>query len=1333
MAFLIHNFRIWSAGIFFLLTLSVTALNASPSSQERWYFTHLTTDDGLPFNNISAITQDSNGFVWIATEDGLSRYDGRVFKNFDKAALGLDSDFITYLCADAEGNLWVGTDNGACRYDFLRDRFIPLDMQSDMGTGVRGKVTHISIDENSLVWMSVNGLGLFSFNPRSGELKNYFCENGRTTLPFNIRTFVIDGNGDFWFSLYFSDIWHSDGSLEEMERVGIAGWKENDDVVAMERIGQGKILLSSWKNGLCEFDCKKRSFRSLLAPLPGRRPRNMFYDRNARRAWISTSGGLCMFDCNTMDTMQLSSNVRDRFSLSGNNVTAAFVDASGGLWAATLSSGLNYASGYHKNFRKYYMADGENIDGCFIMDITEDSSGRVWCASENKGLLYLDPNDDSLHIFRSSLLTSVRSLCCDGTTLWIGAWGGIWQLDTSTRRVRLHTQIKDNAYIIYKSSSDGIFVGFPLGLMAYDRGSDTFVTIPEFDGMYVTGIVETFSGDLWVSTYADGIWRYSSSGEGETVHYGYGESGNRHIPVDKFTCIYEDSDGGIWAGSYGEGFLLYDKASDSFRSYDSDGVLPSRIAFSMVEDMGGRMWVATSRGIVSFKYSSREFRSYTTADGLLDDMVEGHRALSTQSGDMYFSSNNGLVRFNPYMFFTANIVPPLVLTDFTVNDLPVFPEEGGILRENIDRTGKIVLQHSQNSFGAGISLLGVASPASAECCYMLEGYDDDWRTLDASGRFRYTNVPAGTYRLKVKGFDGNTIWNELHPDVEIVVKEVFYRTTGAYVLYVLMAFVLVALIVYLSYRAAVTREGKKREKERTAREQELFHEKISFFYNIIHEIKTPLTLIHTPLQNILAMDGLEKEVRDDLTVIGNNTDYLDKLVKELLDFVRIEENGWVLEYRTVDLVEKIDFLKFNFQETIRTKNISVTFSYEDEHLPISVDEAALLKMLNNLIHNAVKYAESYIAISVRQDGEFAEVSVRNDGPAIPVERREEIFKPFVQYSNERQPYSQSFGIGLSLARTLAQMHGGSLSLSDRSDCTEFLLRLPLHHQENHSVADTQDGSRETAVEDSEGSDRPQLLVVEDNEDLRSYLVRKLSAHYRVLSAPSAELAIKLIEDNDVDIILTDIALGGMSGIELCRKVASDFETSHIPVVVLSAISSTKTKITCMESGASLYIEKPFSLDYLIGSLEVIAKKRSALKSAHITGGKSAAPEDYDITTSDEEFLSKLDRAILDNLSDTEFGNDALAEILCLSKSTLIRKTKGLLGTTPNDYIRTRRLNIAAAMLTKGSCRINEVCYSVGFNTPSYFTKCFKKQFGVQPAEYMRDHSGKDMAEASDSQ
>ncbi len=1313
-------FQMWSTGVFCLLT--TICLNASGTAvADRYYFSHVGTRDGLAFNTVHAIAQDSNGFMWFATEDGLSRYDGNRFKNFHREELGTGSDFITALCPDREGNLWIGSDKGATCYDYLHDRFIPLDGTSDKGTVLNSKVTHICIDDGGIVWMSANGLGLFSYNPKTGQLRNWFCENGRTTLPVNIRSFVTDGNGEFWFSLYFADLWHSDRSLSKMEKVDIAGWIGQDDIMSMDRTN-GKLLLASWKNGLCEYDFRRGTLRRLIPHTAGRRPKGMHFDRDGRKIWVATTGGLCMYDLTTGKHSCLLSDGNDKYALAGNNVTSVFVDRSNGLWAGTLSSGLNCAREYPKNFRKYYMVGGESLSGSFIMDMAQDDSGRIWVASENKGLMYVDGKNGELRRSRFALPSNIRSICCDSDRLWVGAWGGVYSLNLRSGEVRVYNRdIRDNAHRLFRTSSGEVLLGYPLGMMIYDRDRDRFVPVPAFDGMYVTGIAESYSGDLWVATYAAGVCRYSPQSGKIEARYGFGGTGNRHIPVDKFMYVYEDSSGGIWVGSYGESFLRYDRDTDSFVRFGDGEGSGHRIAFSMVEDRDGRMWAATEKGIVAFEYPGGSFRYFSEKDGLLDDVVEGHTALLSSDGDIYFASNNGIVSFSPERLCADDAAPQAVLTDFTLGVETVTPGDGTPLKVNVNESPDIVLSHSQNSFGASVSILGGGSPTSGECRYMLEGYDKGWRNLTGGGSFTYPNVPAGDYRLLVESLDGNGRWMQAHLPVRIVVKEVFYKTGAALAAYAVILIMAILGIVRLATKSAVGNERKRQEKEKLIREQEVFREKISFFYNIIHEIKTPLTLIRTPLQNIISTGGLDGELADDLAVIGNNTDYLDKLVRELLDFVRIEENGWVLEYREVDIVGKIDFLCFNFRDTAKNRNVDLYFEHDGaDRIVMAADEAALLKILNNLIHNAVKYAETYIRISARVKDGRVELSVRNDGPAIPPERREEIFKPFVQYSNELQPYSQSFGIGLSLARTLARMHGGSLVLSDDADCTDFRLSLPLNLDKIQARnAEKLPG---TASNPPEPSTRPLVLVVEDNDDLSLYLSRKLSAEYRVITSPSAERALTLIGENDVDIILTDIALGGMSGIELCRRVTSEFETSHIPVVVLSAISSAKTKIECMESGASLYIEKPFSLDYLTGSLSVIARKRAALKTARMTGQSSGNLQEFDITTGDGEFLANLDRIILENVSDPEFGNDALAERLCLSKSTLIRKVKGLLGTTPNDYIRTKRLNLAAAMLSKGGARINEVCYSVGFNTPSYFTKCFKRQFEALPADYMKEHS-----------
>lgn len=1320
--------------LMYLLFVLVTTNHLKAVTNGKWSFTHFTSSDsGLSFNNVNTMAQDANGFIWIATEDGLNRYNGNSFVCYYKEVLGINTDFITALCPDESGNMWIGTDKGATFYCYQEDRFIPLTDKSDKGTSINGKVTHISIDRKKNVWMSVNGLGLFSFNPETKECKNYFSKNGVTTLPVNIKTFFIDNNDEFWFSLYFSDLWHSDSRLQSIEPVNLAGWKTQDDIVSIERNPSSNTLyIAGWQNGLCEVDVRKRTFTNLIPNQNNFRPMSLILDKE-KKLWLATTVGLYMYDTIDGSTTFITADKNNKFSLADENVTSVFMDDSNGLWVSTLASGLNYCAGFHKNFEKYYTVDGDLLSGSFIMDMEDDKNGRIWIASDKKGLLYLDIKKNKLYYYKSpSLPETFFSICCDSDHVWLGTWSGIYRLNPKTGAVEEYSRMLENygmidnkIHRIFRTSSEEILAGSTLGIMKYDPVLNAFVVIEDFNGVYVTDIIETPNRDLWISTYANGIYRYNLKEKKITGHYGYNEKGNKHLPADKIVSVYQDQAQVIWAGTYGAGLMRYDSNEDKFIT--AEGIDPGnvRIAFSMIEDDDERLWVATSNGLVSLKYPHKDVNYYTTKDGLLDDMIDGHSGVKTSDGNIYFSSHNGFIRFNPRQFQSDNRIPPLIITDFKIDNKIIKPGQAGSpLVRNINETTDLTLSYNQNSFGFSLSLLGLASPASNQCWYKLEGYDSTWNKLDSES-FYFSNIPAGDYTLHVKGVNSNGLWNEVHPPINITVEEVFYKTVLAKIIYVILLVSLISLIVRYFSVSAVKSERRKQEEGKRIREKELFSEKMTFFSNIIHEIKTPLTLIRTPLQNIMTTGGQDKETTEDLTVISNSTDYLDKLVKELLDFVRIAEQGWVLEYKQVNLIEKIQFLYFNFRETAKTKNLIQTFEHDKDEIIINVDESGLIKILNNLIHNAVKYAETYIKLSVTEEDDFVVVSFKNDGPMIPENRRNEIFEPFVQYSDEHSPYSQSFGIGLSLSRTLAEMHGGTLTLANNETCTDFVLRLPIGKELAQKGEQTEEVSTTLLDEDNNNSDKPLILVVEDNEDLATYLVRKLSNDYRAITTTSAEQALKVLEQKDVHLVLSDIALNGMSGIELCQKITTDFNLSHIPVVILSALSSTKTKITCIENGASLYIEKPFSLEYLLGSLKVIAHKRESLRSKHLSGEAVSASQEFVLTNSDSDFLATLDKIILQNLNDTEFGNDQLAEALFLSKSTLMRKVKGLLDTTPNEYIRTRRLNIAASMLSQSNCRINEVCYAVGFNTPSYFTKCFKRQFGMQPAEYMKEHIGKE--------
>lgn len=747
------------------------------------------------------------------------------------------------------------------------------------------------------------------------------------------------------------------------------------------------------------------------------------------------------------------------------------------------------------------------------------------------------------------------------------------------------------------------------------------------------------------------------------------------------------------------------------------GNLPSDINYRIIEDDSGNLWISTNKGLICFTPATLETKAYTTTDGLLNNEFNYNAGFKTSDGTLYFGSSDGFIRFNPRTFHTDTRVPEIVITDLRIGERIVKAgEEGSPLTCNIDQTQHIALNARQNSFGFGFALLGFASPASNTILCRLEGYDTRWRKVPESNRIFYSNIPAGSYRLQVKGVNSNGIWNDRHPAVEITVAQRFYKSTPAILLYVLLLIVASILVSHYFYRRAMKRERRRQDEYKRTREIELFNEKMSFFSNIVHEIKTPLTLIRTPLQNILASGECGGEVREDLMVINNNTEYLSQLVKELLDFVKIECLGYMLNCGNLDLIEKIGFLCFNFAETAKDSNLRLTFSHEDEQLFILADEPGLNKILNNLLHNALKYAESYIEVEAKRVGDNAVVSIRNDGPIIPGEHRSRIFEPFVQYGND----AKGVGIGLSLARTLAELHGGQLVLDDNTTCTDFILTLPLRR----AATEPADGEEPTTASEGgqEKPELPTLLIVEDNTDLSAYLKRKLQGEYRIFTAATAERALELLRQQEADLILSDIALNGMSGLELCKRVCSDFETSHIPVILLSALSSTRSKVVGMECGASLYIEKPFNMEYLQACIRNILDKRSAMKNAFRSKVMPLAAHLYNLPHSDEEFLSRLDAIILANISDPSFSNEQLAEAFFLSKSTLNRKIKGLLDTTPNDYIRTKRLIVAAQMLTENHCRINEVCYSVGFNTPSYFAKCFKKFYGILPAEYMKEHN-----------
>jgi len=1313
--------------ILLVILLLISCAAMEPLHSRHYQFSRLNRENsGLSYDSIREIFQDSRGFVWIGTYKGLSRYDGVRFKNYDRDDFGVTSDFINVIREDLDGNLWIGTDNGVVVYDPMEDSFSSL--KSFLGNDASVPDDRIfAIERNSkgVMWISSRGCGLYSYTPHTRQFCHHPMAEQSGKVFTNIYRITIDRNDGLYVAAYCGDIYYADSlgtTYRNLDLGEYTGIFKGDDVEGVVLSGKSNDILyvAGKRTGLVEVDLRNRSCRTLCSLAKDVRPTNLVLDSN-KNLWLSTTNGLICHDLYSGVNETYCSDPGDCFSVSDSYITKVCKDNKGGLWVGTQYGGLNYYSPSHDIFRKFCkLSDGTSLEGAIVRSIVEDNDKNLWVATERMGLLKY--SGGTLSSVEGNLPESIFALVDDQDCLWLGSQKGIFRMDYSTGKIRHYSPFdneeKDNRVVtIYRSPSSEIYVGTTVGVMKYMRESDSFDFLDGLKGITMEHMAEDGRGFLWMASYSEGVYKYDISRHKVAGHYSP-QSGSDCIP-DMISSICIDSADNVWVIGFSSGFFRYVRNSDTFVEYSTKTLksLPTDVWFMALQDDFGNLWISSDSGILEFDPRNSTSRVYSIPDGLRDKEYT-KSGIVLRNGHMVMGSANGFVIFNPRDFRTADALSKVTITDMYLDYEPLDKAvRQSIFTGNIDLQNKITLRFADNSFGFSFALLGSSYPASDKVFCLLEGHDGQWRDVSVSKSVHWNNVPAGEYTLRLSNGEFSGSFVDAHHPVTIIVEPKFWASSLGVVIIILVSGIFILLCVSVFFKNQKAREHRRIEEYRQQKDKELLHEKMTFFSNIIHEIKTPLTLIRTPLHKIMASGKCDDAIRGEIEVISNSTDYMNDLVRELLEYVRLEEHGYVLDLKNIDIVERAGFLCFSFHETAKNKNIKIQFTHDIANLTVAVDTIAFRKIMNNLLDNAVKYADTYINVHIGRTENDVVISFRNDGVLIPSSRRESIFKPFVQFSADRSPYSQSFGIGLSYARNLAELHGGTLNLSDREDCTEFVLTLPVKTVPH--VVDENDSEKE---ELAKRSDLPLVLIVEDNASLLTYLKKNLKHEYNVLTSQSAESALVLMASYKVDIIITDIALHGMSGVELCHRVNSDPDFSHIPVIVVSAISSLETKMKCMEYGAANYIEKPYSMDYLMACIKGALEKRAALRATY-RGTPSAAAK-VQIINRDEDFLRRLEKIVMENLANPAFSNKQLEEMLYMGHSTLNRKMKTLLDTTPNDYIRTKRLAAAAEMLAFGKHRVNEVCYAVGFNSPSYFAKCFKKAYGVLPAGWAKERASK---------
>lgn len=1316
----------------------ITIFCQAQSVEEHYYFKNLSIRNGLSQNTVNAILQDRKGFMWLGTKDGLNRYDGLSFRKFKHDAANprsIGNSFITSLYEDFNGNIWVGTDAGVYIYYPEKEAFEEFDCQSLEKTRIERSVSMIAGDKQGRVWIAVEAQGMFCYDARQKLLRNYPLSE----ISSNIKCFTFDSGGTLWLGFYGDGLYYSKDNLATVHPYGSPedGKREFEGGV-ITKIVQGNyncLYIGSVKEGVSELNLTSGQVRNLLAIDESGESifcRDLLpYSDN--ELWIGTESGIYIYNLRTAQFIHLRASLYDSYSLSDNAIYALYKDREEGLWIGSYFGGVDYYPRQYTYFAKYYPKNIANsLHGKRVREFCRTDDGTLWIGTEDGGLNHFNPKTKEFHFFEPSAgFTNIHGLCMDGSHLWVGTFSkGLRVIDTRTGVIlRTYTEghtshsLNDNSiFSICRTSAGEIYLGTLFGLLRYNRTQDNFDRIPELNGKFVYDIKEDSYGNLWLATYANGAYCYDVSAR-RWKNYVFDAEDEKSLPYDKVLSVFEDSYRQIWLTTQGGGFCLFHPDTETFTRYGLKDGLPNDVVYQIVEDDDRFLWLTTNNGLVRFDPKTMEMKVFSTANGLPTNQFNYRSGFKDEAGNIYLGSINGFVAFDPRTFAENRQVPAVAITDFLLfnKEVPV-GETDSPLKSSITFSDKVVLTADQNSFSFRIAALSYQAPRMNKLMYKLEGFDEGWLTIGESPLVTYSNLGYGDYVFKVKASNSDGVWNEQETSLHLSILPPFYLSGWAYCFYVLFFMGCLVCVIFYFKRRNYRKQHRQMEMLEQEKEREVYHAKIDFFTNVAHEIRTPLTLIKGPLENIILKKEVDSETKEDLYIMKQNTERLLNLTNQLLDFRKTETRGFRLNFTECDVVAVLRETYLRFTSLAKQKGLDFILELPQECFMADVNQEALTKIISNLLNNGVKYASTYLRISLETDEKVFHIRTFNDGEMIPDTMKEEIFKPFVRLDKEDE-VTTGTGIGLALSRSLAELHQGSLMMEKGEEVNCFCLTLPVNQDSTitlsaENVSQVEENSCGWEQEETDTKEKkPMILVVEDNPDMLAFVRKQLTTEYSVLTAMNGIEALAVLDNHYVNLVVSDVMMPQMDGFELCKTIKSDLSYSHIPVVLLTAKTNIQSKIEGLELGADAYIEKPFSVEYLLANISSLIHNREKLRQ---TFAKSpfVAANTMALTKADEEFIWKLNDIIQANLHNPEFSMEDMADALKMSRSSFYRKIKGVLDLSPNEYLRLERLKQAAQLLKEGKSRVNEICYTVGFNSPSYFSKCFLKQFGVLPKDFI---------------
>ena len=1275
----------------------------------------------LSNNEVKTIFEDKDRNIWILTQNGLNCLE----PNGNSVVYFNNHNFFSFV--ETEKRIMFGSEGKIFQYEKRDKTFKTIELPDRVIVSIL-----TSLNPNSYIF-ATQGKGFFTYDVLQGNLQQFSKEKYPIMKTNDIQSIFVDRAGEAWFDIRMAGVLHfapQTNSISYIETKINDGQFTNPNFMIFE--DEKDILwiqpyfgFFSWfdraNNRLVPFySAYNEDINTLISY-----GINHVLSDSQGVLWISTNRGNGFFKCTFLPDYfnhYLFEN-HSVYSIS-NETRSIFEDNKNRLWVACKDGSVHIFDQNKKEIGTLNK-DGKILPGgnleVLVYNIYQDISGNIWLATKKQGLFRLIPQN-SVNSFKienyihnpndifSPANNDFYSVCQDKNgRIWAGSYGG-----------GLHLIDEQN------------------GKIRFIHAKNLLPNYPISNCSKVRQVFADSKQNIWVAT-TEGLVVFNSNYKAlKDIKFNYyhkTENQPKSLAANDIHCIFEDSESNMWFGTFGGGLNklktgITDKKQPIFEVYDRTNGLPNNVVYTITDDNQGNLWLTTENSIVKLSKKTSKIETFGKGNELENVEFSEASAHLLHSGEICVGSKSGFYSFNPESVKRRVINAPLVFTRLLLFNKEVeIGEKESILQTRLDKTSRIEFNNKQNVFTIEFATLDMRAPEKILYSYKLDGFDRDWNNVQTKHFATYTSLPPGTYTFRVKSTDSEGVWLQNERQVEIRILPSFWQSGFAKFLYILLIVLLFLTTFYIFITIFKLKNNVQLEKQMTDM-------KLRFFTDISHELRTPLTLISLPVDNIL-QENLDPSIKDQLMLVRRNLDRVMALINQILDFRKVQNNKMRLTIEEINFAEFTRLCSSNFLEVAHSKNIGFHLVDETNGAKIWVDPERFESILSNLLSNAFKFTPSGKNITVKTtlNQDVAVLLVMDEGIGIAQEKINFIFDRFFSIPTLRNIAQKSTGIGLDLVKKLVDLHHGTIRVESqvgKGSTFEIEFKLGTDHydgdvdliisnetkpltnlQENEQLVDSE------IVENTKV--KPLILIVEDNEELRHFLKKSLKKNYRVAEAENGLIGWNKTEHSMPDLIIADLLMQEMDGLELTKKIKSDSQTSHIPVILLTAVTDMDSKLAGLKAGADDYITKPFSSEFLHARIENLMTQRLQLQHFYRSQYISAKPDftlpPLEIKSREEQFMQNLIKLMNENIENFDLNIDLLASELNMSRTVFFNKLKSLTGFSPVEFVREVRLERASEYMRETQFTVSEISYKVGIEDPRYFSRCFKQKFGLTPSDY----------------